>query len=156
MTEQVSRKLQIFRSSMASIQYIFHGMSLNSQGARVPNGIIGKAAVFMAGEYRTDVKEEIDELNEEIRLKHPFLFRDPERMEMDAEDVDPLVKLKKQHFKEFMAEQERAKTHVSTSDSSKSGAGTGVATSAGLDGAKDSNSVPGAGLKINLPFKQVP
>lgn len=162
-TEQPVKKLQIFRSHNAHIQYIFHGMSVNAQGVRVPNGIGGKAAVFMAGEYRTDVAEEIAELDEEIRLKHPFIHRDPARMEMDAEDVDPLVALKKQHFKEFAAAQKLAMNPNKNmgNSSGPGGEGTGVATSAGASGnAAASNSpagTPAAGFKVDMSsFKKAP
>lgn len=165
-TESPVRKLQIFRSYNPHIQYIFHGMSIGKagpDGKPFPTGIGGKAAVFMAGEYRTDVPEEIAELDHEISMKHPLIHRDPARMEMDAEDVDPLVALKKQHFAEFAAAQKAAMNPQNDmgKSSGPGGAGTGVATSAGAGlGAADSNSpasAPTAGFKVDLSaFKKAP
>lgn len=147
-----TKRLRIFKSHMAHMQYVFHGMHLDKtgqDGKPIPNGIGGKAAAFMSGEYRTDVAEEIAELENEIRLKHPFIHQDadPTKREMDAEDVDPMVALKKKHFAEFAAAQQAAMNpskDMGKSDQS-GGAGTGVGTTATHGaGAQQSDAVPGA------------
>lgn len=148
------RKLRVFKSHMAHMQYVFSGVrpgEVDAAGKPIPTGIGGKSAVFMSGEYRTDHPHEIAELEWEILNKHPFIHQDvdPTKRLMDAEDVDPMVALKKKHFAEFAEAQKvamNATANVSHSNPQASGAGTGVATSASLgsDGAQQSDSLPGA------------
>lgn len=145
----IMAKLRIFKATHSALQYIFHGM--NDDGK--PTGIAGKAAVFLSGEYRTKVAEEIAELDKEIRLGHPLIFVDKTRYDMEEEDLDPAVALRKRYFAEFQAEQERANNagkNTSESDPTKSGAGTGVMTTAGAGAAAaSSNSPAGAPATVN-------
>lgn len=137
MSETKSRKLRIFKSTMPMVQFVFSGRTPDGK----ENGIAGKAAPFIAGEYRTDHPAEIEELEREINNRHPHIFIDKDRYEMDAEDVDPTIALKKKHYAEFMQEQARAMNNgdVGKTDAS-GGTGTGMGTSAGANqGAADSN-----------------
>lgn len=138
---ETPRKLRIFKSTMPMVQFVFAGKDADGKST----GIAGKSAAFIAGEYRTDIKAEIAELEHEIELKHQHIYIDPERYEMDAEDVDPTIALKKKHFAEFEAMQKAAMNKGNTGKSEgPGGAGTGIGTSAGTNaGAQDSNSVPG-------------
>lgn len=44
----------------------------------------GKALVFIEGKFMTDIKEEIKELEDEIKSGHPHLFIDPNEKEIDT------------------------------------------------------------------------
>lgn len=59
----------------------------------------------MSGEYLTDVKEEIDELNDEIRLGHPHLFKDTKREVVDIKFIDPVEAIKKRAVEEYLERQ---------------------------------------------------
>lgn len=149
-----SRRLRIFKNTMSMAQFIFSGKGPDGKDT----GIGGKSAPFIAGEYRTDHEAEIAELEREIKNKHPHIYVDPAHYDMDAEDVDPTVALKKKHFAEFEALQKAAMNKGNTGKTSgEGGEGTGMSTSASTGaGAANSNtganpgSTPGGGMGAKL------
>lgn len=70
----------------------------------------GKTLTFIGGKFYTDIQEDIDWLNEEIEQQNPHLrvHSDPNQRTILAEDLDPEMVLRKKHFAEFQAQQDRA------------------------------------------------
>ena len=85
--------LRVFKSAIPSINYIFPS---------------GKVAAFQFGVYRTDIKDEIEHLENEIRLGHPQIFIDEAEREIDSELVDPIHALRAKIIAEYVAQQEAA------------------------------------------------
>lgn len=78
---------RVFRSNIMSMRFIFKN---------------GKVAAFLSGKYVTDIKHEIEELDEEVANGHPNINCNPEET---VETIEPLEALKAKHFKEFMEAQ---------------------------------------------------
>lgn len=86
-------KLNQYFSTLPSSTYIFQN---------------GKAAVFVAGVFRTAIKKEIEELDHEISIGHPHLLVRKGAETVESEDLDPMVMLRKKFFAEFQASQQAA------------------------------------------------
>lgn len=82
--------LRVFKSTMPSVNFIFGN---------------GKPAIFQAGVYRTDVAEEIQALEYEVRLGHPHIYIDPAEQEVDSELLDPMTALRAKIREEILAEE---------------------------------------------------
>ena len=65
----------------------------------------GRNIAFVLGKYVTDVPEEIEYIQEEIALGNNRLSVVAGKEQMTADDLDPMKALKKQHIKEYLAEQ---------------------------------------------------
>ena len=87
----VSEKLyHVFYSTLESCRMITKG---------------GRNIAFVLGKYVTDVPEEIDYLQEEMALGNSRISVVAGKEQMTADDLDPMKALKKQHIKEYLAEQ---------------------------------------------------
>jgi len=65
----------------------------------------GRNIAFVLGKYVTAVPEEIQYLQEEISLGNSRISVIPGKEQMTADDLDPMKALKKQHIKEYLADQ---------------------------------------------------
>lgn len=65
----------------------------------------GRNIAFVLSKYVTDVPEEIEYLQEEIALGNSRISVLAGKEQMTADDLDPMKVLKKQHIKEYLAEQ---------------------------------------------------
>lgn len=110
---------------------------------RLPNCVAGKyifksgkEANFVGGKYVTAVPEEIAELENEVVLNHPHIFRDAEEMVMDTEVKDPLAVLREKFFAEFQATATATANTVDKGNTAAKGTDTlgGIATSTNISG----------------------
>ena len=85
--------VNLFKSRIPSCRYIFKN---------------GKEAHFINGEYMTDIEEEIEQMNYEIKLGHPHLFVDAEKVTVDTTKLDPLSEIKAKAIAEYIARQKEA------------------------------------------------
>ena len=128
---------RVFRSSLLSMRYVFKN---------------GKVAPFMTkngidSEYTTDIKHEIEELDGEIRFRHPNLSSKPEEL---VSKIEPMAALREKHFKEFMEMQAKAVSLDNNAGYSEQGK-LNVANSRSIAEAAMGNGAPtGSGVKINL------
>lgn len=99
-----------FCSNIPSVKYIFKN---------------GKTANFVAGQYLTAIKSEIEELQFEIENGHPHISVDNKELTVDSLHADPLEKIKKQAIEEYLARQAAAVNP-------ENDMGTSVATSTGI------------------------
>lgn len=90
---------KVFKSTQPSIQYCFKN---------------GKIAAFANFEYATELESEIAELQAEIgeegqgKSRHPHLYVDPDKAEIDTEAMDPLEVIRKKAVEEYIKTQARA------------------------------------------------
>lgn len=87
------KTLHLFQSNLQSHNFVFKN---------------GTVAHFIRGVYTTDIESEIDELNAEIKARHPHIFIDPNRVTIAADELDPMSALKKKLKEEIRAEMEAA------------------------------------------------
>lgn len=80
--------LHVFCSTIPSVNYLF------------PNG---KPAIFVNNKFYTSVQEEIDHLQNEIKLGHPMIFQKTGEETMDAKYLDPMVGLREKIIAEAIA-----------------------------------------------------
>lgn len=81
---------QVFCSALPSCRFVF------------ANGVV---AEFVAGEFHTDEEYQISELQAEVDRKHPNLFRNPKKLEVDTDAIDPIEAIKQKAVADFIAEQ---------------------------------------------------
>lgn len=81
---------QVFCSTLPSCRFVF------------ANGVV---AEFVAGEFHTDEEYQISELQAEVDRKHPNLFRNPKKLEVDTDAIDPIEAIKQKAVADFIAEQ---------------------------------------------------
>jgi hypothetical protein len=79
----------LFKSNQLSSNYIFRS---------------GKVANFVHGRFSTDMQSEIDELESEIKLGHPNIFKDSKEATIDTEKLDPLWRIKENIRAEILAD----------------------------------------------------
>jgi len=118
---------QVFKSTLPAIRYIFKN---------------GKEAAFIAGEFLTEIAEEIDQLECEIKCGHPHIFRDTDKLAVDTE-ADPLAEIKNKIRAELLAEQEAAVRNMGETDAKPTLQGIANTTSIAPASA-DSNAAPAA------------
>lgn len=80
--------MQVFKSSIASVKYIFKN---------------GKEAHFINGKFLTDIEDEIKQLRDEITSGHPHIYVDAKETEIDTE-ADPLAALKEKLREQLLQE----------------------------------------------------
>lgn len=123
--------LHLFKNSILNCRYTFKS---------------GKDAIFYNGEYFTDIAHEIAELEEEIYLGHPFIYRDESRITVSKSSLNPLEEIKRKAIEEYKAQvaaAQAANAEGSTSDQKFNMAS--IATSANVgEAASGSTSVDGA------------
>jgi len=68
--------LNLYKSHLPSCSVIF------------PNG---KSAVFVNGRYATDVEYEINIFDTEIKAGHSHIYKDPNELQVDSEQQDPMA-----------------------------------------------------------------
>jgi hypothetical protein len=83
----------LFKSNQLSSNYIFRS---------------GKVANFVRGRYSTDIQSEIDELENEIKLKHPHIYKDAKETTIDTEKLDPMWRIKQDIRAEILADMARS------------------------------------------------
>lgn len=106
----------------------------------------GKDCIFYNGEFLTDNLGEIDELMEEIKSGHPFIFIDKNRLVVTKSDLDPLEQIKKKAIEEYKAQVAAAANAQTESTSDQKFNFASIATSANVgDAASGSTSVDSAG-----------
>lgn len=64
----------------------------------------GKIAVFRHHKFATDIPEEIEQLDNEVRLGHPYISVKKDQMYVTAEDEDPIKAFKAKIIAEYEAE----------------------------------------------------
>jgi hypothetical protein len=79
---------RVFFCSIPSCNYLFKN---------------GKPAIFINGEYYTDIASEIAELEAEISYGHPHISINADKREVDDTKLDPLAAIKAQAIKEYLA-----------------------------------------------------
>lgn len=84
------KQLHLFMSNIPSSRYIFKN---------------GKVANFVGGIYTTSIASEIEELDSEVDNGHPHISIDSSRRVISADELDPMVALKKKLRAEILAEQ---------------------------------------------------
>jgi hypothetical protein len=72
--------LRVYKATMPSVNFI------------MPNG---KPVIFVNSVYYTDNEQEIATLDYEIKQGHPHIFIDSTQKEIESEDLNPMVALKK-------------------------------------------------------------
>lgn len=72
--------LRVYRSTIPSVNVI------------MPNG---KPLIFQNGYFYTDNEQDIAYLDYEIKLGHPHIYINPDQVEIQSEDLDPVNALKK-------------------------------------------------------------
>lgn len=82
--------VNLFFSHIKSCRYVF------------PNGA---EAAFINGQYATDDEGKIAHLNAEIAAGNIYIFTDPQRLQIDPKDLDPMEALKKKVIEQYLAEQ---------------------------------------------------
>lgn len=127
----------------------------------------GKEAIFMNGQYLTDNREEMYQLEAEIEAGHPHIYVDAAKRTVDVAFRDPVEAIKKQAIEEYLARQRAAVDPTNdggTSDQGKlnvgntSNAGVAAAGSTSTEGAAQmaGTGVTGAGtakIAINMGAK---
>ena len=91
----------------------------------------GKEANFVDFTYLTDIKTEIDELDEEIALGHPTLYVDPQKKTVDTSKKDPLEDIRAKAVADYLAQQKNATLLTNDRGTSEPGK-LNVATSASI------------------------
>lgn len=79
---------RLFFSSLLSSKYLFTN---------------GKEANFVNGQFTTAIPTEIHQLETEVLAGHPHLYMDPNRLEVDVANQDPLMDLKARIISEYEA-----------------------------------------------------
>jgi len=138
--------VRVFRSNIASMRYIFKN---------------GKTAAFLTdngstSKYVTNIRHEIEELDEEIALGHPNIHV---REEVVEPVIEPLEALKARHFAEFKkiyeaaslktndaGYSEQGRLNVANSTTVAEGAAGSDSMTAGSMGAAPLAATEGAGL----------
>ena len=100
--------LTLFTAHMANFQYVFKD---------------GNYAVFKDGLYATSKTKYIKELEEEIAQDHPWITKNPNKLTITLEELDPMYEIRKQ-----IREEERAKLIATTRDMGTSGGPGGTGT----------------------------
>lgn len=78
----------------------------------------GSEAAFIGGRYTTDDPVKISCLNNEVKLGHPHIFIDPNLIQMDHTDLDPMEVMRKKIIAEAIASGELQRVFTkSTSES---------------------------------------
>ena len=121
---------------------------------RLPNCVAGKyiflngkEAAFIGGRYATAVPTEIEQLDKEIEMDHPHIYRDAEEMTMDSDVKDPLAVLRDKFFKEFQEQQAKTSNRVDKGNTETAGVTVklgGIATSANTVGTAAASNSPAA------------
>lgn len=86
----MSRIVNLFFCHIPSSRYVF------------PDGT---EAAFIAGRYATDDEDKIAHLNYEISKGHQHIFTDPEKLQCDEAELDPMEALKKKIIEDYVAQQ---------------------------------------------------
>lgn len=129
------KMLRLFKSSIANCRYVFKD---------------GKVAAFLAGEYRTDDAKEINELEEEVHAKHPFIYIDENNWEVPAIAVDPLEEIRKKAVAEYIASQANA-ANLPDSESDQQFKVAGIANSSTVGSAMSGSTSTDAGVQSAQP-----
>lgn len=103
---------RLFKCAIPSCKYLFAN---------------GTAAYFTDGRYATQDEKEIEELEAEIKARHPHIYIDANEKETEAAILDPMSSLKKRIIEDYLKEQASGKD-MGTSGI-KAGAGAGVSNS---------------------------
>lgn len=82
----------LFKSTLPSSMYVFKN---------------GKVASFTNYRYATDIKDEIEQLKEEISLGHPYIYFDDKESSIDT-SVDPIIAFRQKVIAEYIASQAAA------------------------------------------------
>jgi hypothetical protein len=82
-------ELHVFHSTMQSVKYGFTD---------------GSMAEFIRGRYYTDDPAKIAALQNEIRLRHPYLYVEAGKETVMSDDLDPVAVMRKQIRAELMLE----------------------------------------------------
>ena len=92
--------LNVYYSRINSCRYVF------------PDG---SEAAFIGGRYTTSDPVKIAHLDNEVELGHPHIFVDPDLVQMDSADLDPMEVLKKKIIADAIAAGEIQKVQTSES-----------------------------------------
>ena len=106
----------------------------------------GGTAIFFNGRYRTDIKDEIDELRAEVNKGNPYInsYRT-----VDTLVEDPLANLRAKMRAELIAEQKAAEARATNPDNDMGG-NTGSPGAFGASNTDDSLVTLAAPAKINF------
>lgn len=138
-TNEDKKEIVEFSSTLLSNQYHFS---------------FGGTAIFFNGRYRTDVKEEIDELRAEVNKGNPYIIS---YRTVEALKEDPLANLKAQLRQEMMAEFQAADARATNPENDMGG----NTMTPGAFGAASTNealatlAAPDAQPKIAMPFVKI-
>lgn len=139
---------QKYKSRIPSCKYIF----LN-----------GKEAAFLQGVFVTGVSSEITQLDEEVALGHPTIYRDENDMTVDTEALSPMELIRAQAREEAI-KVVRAEMAAATNPSNDRGnsdqgdVGASFANTANIaEGAGDSTSSEGTAIPaVSTPASSAP
>lgn len=87
--------LHVFKAKVPYVKYAF-GDGREAEFIKEPGSTYGV--------YYTNQPELIDELNHQIKMRHPLIFVDPAQPTIVAEDRDPKIRQRKQIIADLMAE----------------------------------------------------
>lgn len=82
----------------------------------------GKEAIFINGQYMTDSREEMYQLEAEIATGHPHIYVDDSNRTVDVAFRDPVEAIKKQAIEEYLARQKAAVDPTNDGGTSAQGA----------------------------------
>lgn len=72
----------------------------------------GRTISFVCGKYITDVQEDIDFLQKEIKLGNIHIFIKEGEEQLTSDELDPMKMLKKKHVAEYLAEQKELADNI--------------------------------------------
>jgi hypothetical protein len=77
----------------------------------------GTEAVFVNGKYATGEQNRIEELDAEVAARHPYIFTDKDKLQIDEKELDPMEALKKKIIAEAIASGEVVSSSSSSDQS---------------------------------------
>ena len=133
-------ELTLFKSHAPTMGYVFAN---------------GHTVHFMAGQYATASKFEIEELTKECENGHPNFFIDPQNKTVDSEALDPIASLRAQ-----IREEERAKLIAATDPTRDMGSTVqgklgGIANSHTINGLQAASNAQAAAAQTPIPAGSV-
>lgn len=90
----------------------------------------GKEAPFVNGEFLTDVESEIAELDAEVKAKHPHIFIEVGKEEVDSDQPAPLEALRAKIIADYLETQRAANNPANDRGNTVMGQLQGIGTSA--------------------------
>ena len=108
----------------------------------------GKTLIFVEGKYITDREEEVQELEQEIKSGHPYLYIDPAEAEIDTTLQEKLEAAKRAVVDKVLAEHYAANPDANKSVNEAGGVASGTISPAALTAAAVQIKSPATALGV--------